>query len=75
MPCLNSQLRTFQNYTLYLRTNIRCITLNFTHKKFKIYLCMKKNTQTNLSSLAAILDAILYQGSLMIFFTNNKVTL
>ena len=29
----------------------------------------EKNPQENLSSLAAILDAILYQG-----FTNNKVT-
>ena len=62
MACLNQQLRKFQNYILYIRNKhslqLKQISLL---KISKVYLCMKKN----LSSLAAILDAILYQGSLI----------
>ena len=65
MPCLNLQLRKFQNYILYIRNKhslqLKQISLI---KILKIYLCMKK-PRYNLSSLAAILDAILYQGSLI----------
>ena len=61
MPCLNLQLRKFQN-DIYKKQTLIAIKTNFTHKNLtKIYLCMKKN----LSSLAAIFDAILYQGSLI----------
>ena len=65
MPCLNLKWRKFQNYILYIR-NKHSLQLKQTSliKIVKIYLCMKK-TRYNLSSLAAILDAILYQGSLI----------
>ena len=41
------------------------IKTNFTHKNFKDIFMYKKQKQLNLYSLAAILDAILYQGSLI----------
>ena len=65
MPSLNLQLRKFQNYILYIRNKhslqLKQISLI---KILKIYLCMKKK-RCNLSSLAAIFDAILYKGSLI----------
>ena len=66
MPCLNEQLRKFQNYILYMINKhsfqLKQISLI---QISKIYLCIKTKT-INLSSLAAILDAILYQGSLIL---------
>ena len=67
MSCLISQLRKFQNRILYIRNkhslqlqNISLINI----PKIYMYLFMKTK-QKNRSSLAAILDAILYQGSLI----------
>ena len=66
MPCLNLQLRKFQNYILYIRKKhslqLKQISLIKILKDIFMY---EKKTRYNLSSLAAILDAILYQGSLI----------
>ena len=65
MRCFNQQLRKFQNYILYVRNEhslqLKQISLIGIST---IYLCIKKQKQSN-HSLAAILDAILYQGSLL----------
>ena len=75
MPCLNLQLRKFQNYILYIRNKhslqLKQISLI---KILKIYLCMKKKPQYNLSSLAAIFDAIFVSRLSYKLITNTKVT-
>ena len=65
MPCVNLQLRKFQNYILYIR-NKHSLPLNqiSLKKNLKDIFLYEKNNDT-ISSLAAILDAILYRGSLI----------
>ena len=63
MPCLNLQLRKFQNYILYIRNKHSLQSKqSLLIKKLKDTLMYEKK---NHSSLKAILDAILYQGSLI----------
>ena len=51
-------------YIIYKKQTLIAIKTNFTHKNLKDIFMYEKN-RYNLSSLAAILDAILYQGSLI----------
>ena len=63
MPCLNEQLKKSKLHILYKKRIFIPIKTNFTHTNLKnIFMYENKN---NISSLAAILDAILYQGSLI----------
>ena len=55
---ISKLLIIYKKRTLALKTN-------FTHTNFKDIFMYKKQKQYNLYSLAAILDAILYQGSLI----------
>ena len=51
-------------YIIYKKQTLVAIKTNFTHKNLKdIFMYEKK--RYNISSLAAILEAILYQGSLI----------
>ena len=52
-------------YIIYKKQTLIAIKTNFTHKNLKVIFMYEKNPRYNLSSLAAILDAILYQGSLI----------
>ena len=52
-------------YIIYKKQTLIAIKTNFTHKILKDIIMYEKKNQYNLSSLAAILDAILYQGSLI----------
>ena len=61
MPCLNSHLRQLKNYIFYIRNKHQ---LQLKHILF-IYIYVLKTTTIIFSTLTAILDAILYQGSLM----------
>ena len=63
MPCLNSQVKKrSQLHIIFKKQIFIAIKTNFTLKNFRQFMYEKK-TQKNLSSLAAILDAMLYQVS------------
>ena len=51
-------------YIIYKKQTLIAIKTNFTHKNLKDIFMYEKKPRYNVSSLAAILDAILYQGSL-----------
>ena len=53
-------------YIIYKKQTFIAIKTNFTHKNLKdIFMYEKKTHRYNLSSLSAILDATLYQCSLI----------
>ena len=66
MPCLNAQLRKFQIlHILYMEQTFIAIKKQISLIKISDIFMYEKNPQYNISSLAAILDAILYEGSLI----------
>ena len=67
MPCLNLQLRNKSSklYIIYKKQTLIAIKTSFTHKNLKDIFMYEKKYRYNLFSLAAILEAILYQCSLI----------
>ena len=67
MSCLNSQFQKIsKSHIIYKKQTRFAIKTHITHKNLKdIHVLCMKTKQSNRSVLAAILDAILYQCSLI----------